>query len=67
MIKDHPERSQNINYIVQFIERSGGIQYALQTMQRKVEEGMALLSSFPEGDAQQSLRDLLTFAANRDH
>ena len=67
MIKDRPERIENINYIVQFIERSGGIQYAMQMMQRKVEEGKMLLTSFPEGEARQSLQDLLSFAANRDH
>jgi len=67
MIKDRPERIENINYIVQFIERSGGIQYAMQTMQSKVEEGKILLTSFPEGEARQGLQDLLSFAANRDH
>ncbi len=67
MIKNNPERTENINYIVQFIEESGGIHYALQTMQSKVEEGKALLNSFPEGDARLSLQDLLAFAANRDH
>jgi octaprenyl-diphosphate synthase len=67
MIKDNPEYTFNINYIVRFIEESGGIQYAQQIMQSKVEEGMRLLKTFPDGAAQQSLQDLLVFAANRDH
>lgn len=67
MIKDNPELIDNINYIVRFIEESGGIQYARQCMQSKVEEGIKLLSSFPDGVARQSLQDLLVFAANRDH
>lgn len=67
MIKSHPEKRENINYIVRFIEDSGGIHYALDSIQAKVQEGLRLLNDFPEGVARQSLQDLLAFAANRDH
>jgi len=67
MIKSNPDHKENINYIVRFMEESGGMQYALQIMQSRVGEGLRLLESFPEGDARQSLHDLLVFAAQRDH
>jgi octaprenyl-diphosphate synthase len=65
LIKDSPEAVKTVNYIVDFIERSGGLAYARQVMGVKVNEAALRLEGFPEGPAKVSLKDLLFFAANR--
>lgn len=67
LIKNQPADPRNVSRIVEFIESSGGLEYAQKVMLELVEKGQRQLDAFPPSPFRDSLRDLLVFAAGRDH
>lgn len=67
LIKDQPADPGNVTRIVEFIEKSGGLDYAQRVMKDLVLKGQRQLEEFPAGICRKSLEDLLIFAAERDH
>jgi len=62
-------RSRKSDYrdIVNFIERHGGVTYAMQTANRFTEEAVALLDSYPDSPFKNSLINLVRFITSREH
>lgn len=65
VVKRHNTSPQHVKWLMGFVRESGGIAYAEQTMQRYTQDARDLLNSFPEGDARQSLDDLVAFTVER--
>ncbi|MCG3118876.1 MAG: Octaprenyl diphosphate synthase [bacterium] len=62
-------RSRPSDYrdIVNFIERHGGVTYAMQTANRFTEEAVALLQSYQDSPVKTSLINLVRFITAREH
>jgi octaprenyl-diphosphate synthase len=62
-------RSRKSDYrdIVNFIERRGGVTYAMQTANRFTEEAVALLKPYRDSPFKNSLINLVRFITSREH
>lgn len=67
--KGRDKHGYNSDYhaIVSFIERHGGVAYAMQTANRLTEEAVALLNSYQESPFKNSLINLVRFITAREH
>lgn len=64
-IKNDSENPQSVQFVIDFVKRSGGIQYTTEVMKRFVEEANEILLSFPESTYRKSLHDLVRFTIER--
>lgn len=64
-IRRHSDKPDKVQEVVEFVRDSGGLEYARKAMQDYRSQAFALLQSFPESPARQSLADLVTFVTER--
>jgi len=60
-------RKSDYRDIVNFIERQGGVTYAMQTANRFTEQAVALLEPYQESPVKNSLINLVRFITSREH
>ena len=65
IIKNESENSQKVAEVIEFVKKSGGLQYATKAMQILVEEAQHILSTFPDTIFRQSLSGLVQFTIER--
>lgn len=65
MIKNEKLRQKKINQIVDFVQQSGGIEYAEKVMHDYLDQALELLSSFKESIYRDSLSNLVHFTIER--
>lgn len=61
-IADHPEYRDEI---VDFVNSNGGLEYALEQLDRYVDDAVSALSDFPESEERNMLTELAYFTARR--
>lgn len=66
LIKNHRKDRKKIEEVINFVWKSGGIEYAKQAMYRYRDEAIALLRQFPDSVARQSLEKLIIFTTERN-
>jgi octaprenyl-diphosphate synthase len=59
------EKKINVNYVVDFVERMGGINYAEKISKEYAEKAKQNLSAFQESETKSALEDLVTFVVER--
>lgn len=64
-IKKKSESKETVKYVIDFVRASGGLEYTEKVMNQYRDEALELLETFPEGEARQSLHDLVLFVTNR--
>jgi len=64
-IRLHNEKTDKVREVIDFVNQSGGLEYARQAMFRYREEAFDILRTFPNVPARQSLEDLVTFVTDR--
>lgn len=65
LIKNHSNKPEKVNEVIDFVKQSGGMEYATQVMQRYVDEAFEIMNSFPESEYKTSLRSLVQFTIDR--
>lgn len=65
IIKNESEKPKKVKEVIAYVKQSGGIQYAIEKMNRFHLEALDLLDSFPESEYRSSLRDLVQFTIDR--
>ena len=65
MIKNESNKPSKVAEVIDFVKKSGGIEYTTKVMQRFVDEANEILLSFPETPYRNSLRDLVQFTIER--
>ncbi|MEA5140588.1 polyprenyl synthetase family protein [Arcicella rigui] len=65
LIKNDSENPKKVAEVIDFVKKSGGIQYATQVMQNIVAEAQAILEFFPESIFRTSLSGLVQFTIER--
>lgn len=65
LIKRHSEEKEKVREVIEFVNQSGGLQYATDVMYRYRAEAFELLHEFPESVARKSLEDLVIFVTDR--
>jgi octaprenyl-diphosphate synthase len=65
IVKNNSENPKKVTEVIEFVKRSGGIDYAKQAMNRYYAEAIDLLAAFPDSTYKNSLRDLVQFTIER--
>ena len=65
LVKNKSNETKYVNEVIDFAISKGGLEYATQRMLEFRDEALDLLASFPENDARESLRGLVTFVTER--
>lgn len=65
IVKNESEKPKKVKEVIAYVKQSGGIQYAVEKMNRYHHEALEILQSFPESDYRNSLRDLVQFTIDR--
>jgi octaprenyl-diphosphate synthase len=66
ILKDNIQKKQ-INYIIDFVKRSGGIEYTKTKAEEYISKAARCLDVFPESDSKASLNGLLEFVTERNY
>lgn len=64
-IKRHNNDKEKVNWIIQEVHKSGGIEYSTKKMQEYKVKALDILNSFPESKARASLQSLVEYTIDR--
>ncbi|WP_224996465.1 polyprenyl synthetase family protein [Cesiribacter sp. SM1] len=65
-VKNQSHRPRKVREVIEFVKKSGGIQYAEEVMHRYIEEAMQLLTALPDSTYKTSLQQLVTYTIERN-
>ena len=65
IIKNDSEKPKKVKEVIEFVKKSGGIEYANKAMERYYAQALEILSTFPDSPYRKSLRDLVQFTVQR--
>ena len=65
IIKNESENPQKVSEVIDFVKKSGGLEYATQAMKSIVAEAQAILNTFPDSIFKTSLSGLVQFTIER--
>lgn len=64
-IKKHNNNKEKVNWLIDEVHKSGGIQYSKEVMQQYKQEALDILATFPESEAKFSLKELVEYTIDR--
>ena len=67
IVKNESEKPKKVKEVIEFVKKSGGIQYANETMNRYYQDALQILDSFPESNYKTSLRQLVQYTIERNN
>lgn len=65
IVKRHNEDKTKVAEVIDFVRKSGGLEYAKEVMYRFRAEAFEILHEFPESEYRQALEDLVTYVTER--
>jgi octaprenyl-diphosphate synthase len=65
IVKNESEKPKKVKEVIDFVKRSGGIEYATTVMEKYYTEALAILDTFPESAYRTSLSQLVQFTIQR--
>ncbi|MFL5742694.1 MAG: polyprenyl synthetase family protein [Flavisolibacter sp.] len=65
IIKNEHTRKNKVKYIIDVVEKNGGIEYTLGKMNEYKKQALQLLHSFPESDIRTGFEELVHFVTDR--
>ncbi|MDB5157584.1 MAG: polyprenyl synthetase family protein [Mucilaginibacter sp.] len=66
LVKNHNDEPEKIAEIINFVNTTGGLQYAETQMKKYRDEAFEILNTLPEGDSRRGLEQLVRFTTERD-
>ncbi|WP_421921077.1 polyprenyl synthetase family protein [Marinifilum sp.] len=66
IIRKHNKNSKKVSELIQFVKEKGGIDYTRNKMLEYKEKSLAILTDFPNSEANQSLKELVEYAISRN-
>lgn len=67
IIKNENTRKAKVDYIINVVRETGGIDYAITKMNAYKKEALDLLHTFPESDIRTGFKDLVNFVTDRKY
>jgi octaprenyl-diphosphate synthase len=67
IVKNESQKPKKVKEVIEFVKKSGGIEYANQTMNKFHQEAMEQLSTLPESQYKTSLLQLVQFTIDRNN
>ena len=65
IVKNHHDKPDKVAEVLNFVQKSGGLEYAESRMQEFKEKALVMLADFPENEIRQSLEDLVDYVITR--
>jgi octaprenyl-diphosphate synthase len=65
IIKNESDKPQKVSQVIDFVKKSGGLEYAQNKMKSYVEEAIALLKTFPDSTFRKALENLVIYTIER--
>ena len=67
IVKNESSKPKKVKEVIDFVKRSGGIEYANKAMNRFREDALQILTSFPDTRYKESLIQLVQFTIERNN
>ena len=67
IIKNENTRKEKVKYIIDAVQKNGGIDYTINKMNLYKREAMEVLHSFPESDIRNGFEDLVNYVTDRKY
>lgn len=67
IIKNENTRKSKVDYVIDVVEKNGGIDYAIGKMAAYKKEALEILHSFPNSDIRDGFEDLVNFVTDRKY
>jgi octaprenyl-diphosphate synthase len=67
IVKNNNNDKQKVKWVIEQVERTGGISYAIEKMNLFKNEALSVLNQFPESDAREGLKDMVLFVTDRKY
>jgi octaprenyl-diphosphate synthase len=67
IIRNESGKPKKVKEVIEFVKKSGGIEYANQTMNKFHQEAIQLLDALPESTYKNSLQQLVQFTIERNN
>ena len=67
IVKNESEKPKKVKEVIEYVKRSGGIEYANAAMNRFHQDALRILDEFPETDYKKSLIQLVQFTIDRNN
>jgi octaprenyl-diphosphate synthase len=66
IVKNESDKPKKVKEVIEFVKKSGGLEYAITAMNRYHQEAMTLLNDFPDTVYKKSLIQLVQFTIERN-
>ena len=67
IIKNESDKPKKVREVIEYVKKSGGIEYALAAMNKYHDEAMTLLETLPDSQYRTSLKQLVQFTIERSN
>lgn len=67
IVKNESEKPKKVKEVIEYVKRSGGIEYANKAMNKFHQDALQILNVFPESNYKQSLIQLVQFTIDRNN
>ncbi len=67
IVKNNNNDKQKVKWVIEQVERTGGISYAIEKMNHFKNEALSVLNQFPESDVREGLKDMVLFVTDRKY
>ena len=67
IVKNESSKPRKVKEVIEFVKGSGGLDYAVASMNRYHQEAMLLLKEFPDTSYKRSLIQLVQFTIERNN
>ena len=67
IVKNNNREKEKVKWVIDQVEKTGGIAYAKDKMNSYRDEAIALLRQFPESETRQALEDMVRFVTDRKY
>jgi octaprenyl-diphosphate synthase len=66
IVKNHNEDSKKVKEVIDLVNKSGGIEYAVQKMHEFSNKALEIIQPFPETEAKKALKFLVNYTVERE-
>lgn len=67
ILKNKHKSNEHISYVVNEVDKGGGMEYARLVMLKYRDEALEILKQFPDSEAKEALTELVQFTSNRKY
>ncbi|MFN4314982.1 MAG: polyprenyl synthetase family protein [Chitinophagaceae bacterium] len=67
VVRHHNKDSKRVNWVIEQVEKAGGIAYTKEVMNRFKQEALDILLEFPDSEIRQGLADMVRYVTDRKY